>query len=366
MKRLILLMIILMSVNASAISMDDAKAVTVPETASENISRADSEFSFYDAAQNIYDLQYTADFKGVLNKTLDMFFSEIRENLKLMAAVIMLGVICTLLSGLEIGGKSAVAEASFISCYAVLAGLTAAGFTEIARTATECVDDMALFVKSLVPVLTSMAIAEGKVISAPAVHTQVLAASAIAGFIIKSAVLPVIYASFAVKFINNMTSSMSLSGLSAFLDKICRRILSFILLIFTAMLALTNFAAGVVEGMGLKTARFALSSFVPAAGGALSDTVSSLAASATMIKCSVGTAGIIAIGLMSAYPVIKCAAMSFLYNLAGALIEPVADKRFASAVSSVGTCMGLLFAVVSVSAALYVISSAILLSAVRI
>ncbi len=362
----LLIMIILMSVNVSAVSIGDAAGVTVPPGASENISRADSDFSFYDAAQNIYNLQYTADFRGVINKTLDMFFSEVRENLKLMAAVVMLGVICTLISGLEVGGRSAVAEASFISCYAVLAGLTAAGFTEIAKTASESVDDMGLFVKSLVPVLTSMAVAEGKVISAPAVHTQVLAASAIAGYIIKNAVLPIIYASFAVKFINNMTSSMSLSGLSAFLDRICRRILSFILLIFTAMLALTNFAAGVVESMGLKTARFALSSFVPAAGGALSDTVSSLAASASMIKSSVGTAGIIAIALMSAYPVIKCAAMSFLYNLAGALIEPVADKRYASALSAVGNCMGLLFAVVSVSAALYVISSAILLSAVRV
>ena len=84
-----------------------------------------------------------------------------------------------------------------------------------------------------------------------------------------------------------------------------------------------------------------------------------------MIKCSVGTAGIIAIGLMSAYPVIKCAAMSFLYNLAGALIEPVADKRFASAVSSVGTCMGLLFAVVSVSAVV-VLSTAAVMQACRL
>lgn len=363
MKKIILfVMIILMSVNVSAVSIEDAAGVTVPPEANENIYMADSDFSFYDAARNIYNLQYTADFKGVVNKTLDMFFSEIRENLKLMAAVIILGVICTLISGLEVGGKSAVAEASFISCYAVLAGLTAAGFTEIAKTASRSVEDMGLFIKSLVPVLTSMAVAEGKVISAPAMHTQVLIASSAAGYIIKNGVMPIIYASFAVKFINNMTASMSLSGLSSFLDRICRRILSFILLIFTAMLSLTNFASGVAESIGLKTARFALSSFVPAAGGALSDTVSSLAASASMIKCSVGTAGIIAIALMSAYPVIKCAAMSFLYNLAGALIEPVADKRYAGALSAVGNCMGLLFAVVSVSAALYVISSAILLS----
>lgn len=356
-----------MSMNVYAVSLSDSEKVEIPETAYENISEFWDGFSFYDAAESVVDGSYTADLKGVIKKTSDMFFSEVRKNVKLMASVVMLGIICTFITNLESArGRQGVTEAAFLSCYATLAGITAAGFSDVSDMARGAIDDMGIFIKSLVPAITSMAVAEGKVISAPIMHTQVLIGSVISSWIIKNAVLPLVYASFCVKFINNITLSQSLNNLSAFLDRICKRLLSFVLLIFTALLALTNFAAGTADNMSLKTARFALSSFVPVAGGALADTVTSLAASASMIKNSLGVAGIIAIALMSAYPIIKCAAISFIYNLAGALIQPVTDRRLASAVSAVGECMGMLFAIVAVSAALYIICAAIMLSTVGV
>lgn len=358
------LIVMLISINASAASMDDLAAIKIPSEAEESINAVGG-FSFYEAAQSIYSGTYTADFKGVLKKTLDMLFSELANNVRLMAAVTVLGVICTFISGLRAENKS-VSEAAFTACYSVLAGLTAAGFSDASQMVIESVENMQLFTKSLVPALTSMAIAEGRVISAPLMHTQVLTGSVIAAFIVKNAVLPLVYASFAIKFINNLMPEKSLGRLSGLLDKICRRILSFTLLIFTAMLTLTNFAAGTADNLSLKTARFALSTAVPVAGGALADTVSSLAASASMIKSSAGAAGIMAIAAIGAYPVIKCAAMSFLYNFSGAVLQPVADERFSSAVGAVGECMGMLFAVVAVSAALYVIATAIMISAVKI
>lgn len=355
---------LLMTFDINAVALSDFQNIEIPSRATENIYEL-TDYSFYEAAEQIAEGTYTADFNGVVGKTLDMFFSEVKKNMRVMTAVILLGVICTFITNLNsISSESAVAKASFLSCYSVLAALTAAGFTDASELVKNAVEDMGIFTKALIPALTSIAISGGKVISAPAVHTQVMAASALSTEIMKKAVLPLSYASFAVKFINNMTAFDGLTNLSRFLDKLCKRILSFILLIFTAMLTLTNFAAGTAESMGLKTARFALNTVVPVAGGALADTVSSLAASAQMIKNSVGLAGIVGIALIGAYPVIKCAAMSFLYSLAGALIQPVADKRLSSAVSAVGDCMGMLFAVAAVTAALYIISAAIMLSAV--
>ncbi len=369
MKKIVLFFLIMLffSSVAKASFEDELNSVAIDESATENISVFTEEFSFYDTAEKITKGVYSADLKGVLSKTLDVFFSEIKNNIKLLSAVIMLSVICSFLSNLEGSfGKSGISEVSFLCTYAVLAGLTVAGFSDIALSVKNTISDMGIFTKTLIPTLTSMAIAEGKVVSAPLMHTQILASSAICSYIIEKLVIPLVYSSFAVKFINNMTQDGSLNNFALFLDKICKRIMSFMLLIFTALLTLTGFAAGTAENMGLKTARFALSAFVPVAGGALADTVSSLAYSAGMIKNSAGIAGITAIILMCAYPVIKCASMSFLYNLAGAVVEPVADARFSRAIMAVGECMGMLFAVVSVCASLYIISTAILLSAFKI
>lgn len=350
---------------AEALSIDEARKVQegLSDSAIENIGQMDETFSFYEMAQAVAEGTYTADLRGVLKKTLDVFFASVHDNVRFMGAVLLLGMVCTFIGHLEGGfSKNGVGEAAFLCCYAVLAGLTATGLSEASEEVTATLSDTSLFVKALVPTLTTLAIAEGRVISAPLMHTQLLLLAQIVSIALKKIILPLVYTSFALKFISHITASISLGHLSALADKLCKRLLAFMLLIFTAFLGVCNFAAGTAENMGMKTARFALGSFVPVAGGALAETVSALRASAVMIKSATGIAGIAAIALMSAYPVIRCAALSFLYNIAGAVLEPVCDKRLSSAVNSAGECMGLLFAVVSVNAMLYILSTAILLS----
>lgn len=350
---------------ANALSIEEVKSVEtgLSDSAREAIGHMDETFSFDDMAKEVAEGTYTADLRGVLKKTLDVFFSSLHDNIRFMGAVLLLGMVCTFVGHLEGGfSKNGVSEAAFLCCYAVLAGLTAAGFSEIATEVTTTLSDTSLFVKALVPTLTTLAIAEGRVISAPLMHTQLLLLAQIVSMALEKIILPLIYTSFALKFINHITSNISLSHLSALADKLCKRLLTFMLLIFTTFLGLCHFAAGTAENMGMKTARFALGSFVPVAGGALAETVSALRASAAMIKSATGVAGMVTIVLISAYPVIRCAALSFLYHITGAVLEPVCDKRLSSAVTAAGECVGLLFAVVAVNAMLYLISTAILLS----
>ena len=328
----------------------------------DNIINVYPEFSFYETAEKIKSGNYDASLKGVVMKGVDMIFSEVRSNVKIMGAVMLLGILCSFVSNLASGfGSGGVSDAAFLCCYALLAGISATGFNEISECAKASIEDMGVFMKSLIPMLSVLSASEGRVISASVLHTEILTAIAISSYITENVILPLLYASFALKFINNMTGSKSLTNLSVMVDRFMRRILGFTLLIFTAVLSLSGFAAGTAENMGIKTARFAVGTFVPVAGGALADSVSAITASMGMIKNSAGIAGIIAILLIAAYPVIKCAAVSFIYNLTGAVLEPVCDTRLSKAVTSVGEVMGMLFGIVSVTAAQYVISAAILL-----
>ncbi len=369
MKKIIIITVLMICFNAweiSAVSFDDIAAAEngLTETAAENIGKISDGFSFSGTAERIAEGSYTADVSGVMRKAADMLFAEISANAKIMAAVILLGIITSFISNISSSfSGGGVSEAAFMCSYAVLAGLSASGFYEISECAKTAMEDMGLFVKALIPVLTLLSAAEGRIISATALHGQVLATAAISSFITESVIMPLIYASFAVKFVNNMTEAVSLNNLGKMTDKLSKRIMSFMMLIFTGVLSLTSFAAGTAENMGMKTARFALNTFVPVTGGALAETVTSICASAGMIKNSAGMAGIVAIVLIAAYPVIKCAAVSFIYNFAGAILEPVSDSRLSSAVSAVGECMGMLLATVAVSAAQYVISAAVLLTA---
>ena len=335
---------------------------SVSEGAMENIVKANPGFSFYDTAESIKAGTYEADLKGILSKGISMLFSEVRANIKIMGAVMLIGILSSFVSNLSASfGKGGVTEASFLCCYALLSGVAATGFYEISECAKSAVNEMGLFMKSLIPLLSFLSASEGRVITASVLHTQILTSVAVNSFVTERVILPLLYTTFALKFINNITVNLSLSNLSKMADKLMRRILSFTLLIFTAVLSLSGFATGTVENMGLKTARFALGTFVPVAGGALADSVSAITASAKMIKNSVGLTGVIAVVLIAAYPVIKCAAVSFIYNFTGALLELVCDTRLSKAVTSVGEAMGMLFGIVAITAAECIISTSILL-----
>ncbi len=367
MKKMIIVTALFICFNISssyAVSIEEVKEAEegLSVTARESVEKINESFSFYDTAKNIYNGSFEADIPYVAGKIRDVLFSEIKINAKIMGAVILLGVISSFLSNLSTFSQGGAREVSFMCTYSVLAGISASGFYEISECAGMAIEDMGLFIKALIPVLTGLSAAEGRVISASVLHTEVLAVTAISSFVVENAVMPLTYAAFAVKFINNMTDEVSLGNLGRMADKLSKKLMSFMMLIFTGMLSLTSFAAGTVENMGMKTARFALNTFVPVTGGALSETVSSITASAGMIKNSAGISGIIAISLIAAYPVIKCAAVSFLYNFTGAVLEPVCDKRLSGAVTAVGECMGMILAAISVTAVQYIISASVLLT----
>ena len=54
-----------------------------------------------------------------------------------------------------------------------------------------------------------------------------------------------------------------------------------------------------------------------------------------VIKNSVGAAAMLVLVVLTAIPLVKLYAMSFLYKLSAAVLEPVTDKRIAGSINGV-------------------------------
>jgi stage III sporulation protein AE len=66
-----------------------------------------------------------------------------------------------------------------------------------------------------------------------------------------------------------------------------------------------------------------------------------LIGSSIIIKNGVGVAGILAVLLLCAAPLVKMAVLLVLYRVAAAVIQPLADKRISGCVSGMGEGAGL-------------------------
>ena len=115
--------------------------------------------------------------------------------------------------------------------------------------------------------------------------------------------------------------------------------------IFTAFITLEGITGNNIDNVSIKSAKFAISSYVPILGGYLTEGFDLALASIVLIKNSIGIIGIIVILLLALSPVIKIAVFILTLKITAGIIEPICDNRIASFVESISKNMSLLIAI---------------------
>ena len=77
------------------------------------------------------------------------------------------------------------------------------------------------------------------------------------------------------------------------------------------------------------------------------------------MKNGIGVAGAIICILICAIPALQILAMTFLYKLVAALIQPVSDKRIVGCISAVGEGSRMLLKIVFMTGVLFLLTIAI-------
>ena len=99
------------------------------------------------------------------------------------------------------------------------------------------------------------------------------------------------------------------------------------LTIFVGLLSLEGTLSSSVDGLTAKTAKVAISNFIPVVGKIMGDSVDAVIGGLGIIKNSVGIIGIVFIILITLLPAIKIFVMYLMFNLVGAFSEIVAEEK---------------------------------------
>ncbi len=102
-----------------------------------------------------------------------------------------------------------------------------------------------------------------------------------------------------------------------------------------------------------------LAEMVPGLGAGAGTAARMVLGSGVLIKNTMGAAGIVVLGLISFLPVVKLLILAFFYQAAGAIMQPVCDKRMVSCVTGVSRGHRLLLKIVLYSLLLFVIAVAV-------
>ena len=117
---------------------------------------------------------------------LKLLLGEVYDGARLMALVLAMSVLSSYLSGLKSGfGGAAVADCAFYACYTVISGIASAAFYEAAVCATQTIENIAVFMRFIVPVIVTALLTGGAAVSAATLEPTILAIVEVAVWVIE-------------------------------------------------------------------------------------------------------------------------------------------------------------------------------------
>lgn len=117
------------------------------------------------------------------------------------------------------------------------------------------------------------------------------------------------------------------------------------LTIFVGLLSLEGTLSSSVDGLTAKTAKVAVSNFIPVVGKVLGDSIDTVIGCASILKNAVGIVGVIIIIGICATPIIKLAIITITYHLGAALCQPIADEKIVKLLEQMGGTFKMLLAI---------------------
>ena len=277
------------------------------------------------------------------------FWGEVWGGGVLLGKILVLGVILAVLQQLSAAfERTATSKMAFYVCYLTLGAMVVTVLGLALRTGKEAVEGMVSFVQALLPVLLTLLAATGGFTTAAVMHPAVLGSLAVIGTLIKNMVLPLIAFGVLLGFADRLSDGLQVSRLAGLLRNTGLALLGVVSTAFVGVLTVQGVAGAVTSGVALRTARYATGAFVPVVGGMLADAFEAVVGTSLLVKSAVGIAGIVIIFFAVAFPAVKLFAMSFIFKLSSAIIQPL-EGQMAASLDDVGTGLLGVFAVVVIA-----------------
>lgn len=216
-------------------------------------------------------------------------------------------------------------------------------------------DRLCRIMNFITPVMEAVYLSSGaltqRAVSAQAVVLFVTAAGNFTGYFLT----PMTQLLFTFSAAASVCDEAKLTPLVGSLRKFIMRLIQLFTMFFSFMLASQSILAKSADSLGMKTARFALGSFIPIAGGTLAEALSTLREGMSLIKSTAGVGGILVIFLLVLPDILQLGINKFFLSLIGTGAELLKLDKFAALIREIHGIIELLLAIVLFTALLFVL-----------
>ena len=301
--------------------------------------------------------EFTLGVKQFSSVILNAVTGGIKSCIPAFAAIFAIAVMTSMMQGLSSGFlKDNTREIVHFACYAAIIVILSVQITAVVIQVKDIVEGMCGFMQAVFPVLLTLITVLGSS-AAAGVYSPLMAALSVGiGSVISSLVLPCFVAAVVLSIVGNISSNIKLGRLTKFFKSVAVFVLAGSFSLFAAFLTMQGLTGGIADSISVKTAKFAVQSYIPILGGYLSDGLDLALTGIILIKNAFGLVSVLVLFACVAVPVVQTAVFTLGLKLTAGLCEPIcSDKRISDLLYGVSKNTSLLIAAPSGMAFMFII-----------
>lgn len=288
---------------------------------------------------------------------------ELVANAGLLVKLIVIAVLAALLQQMQSAfAAETTGKAAQGVIYLVMVGMAVTGFGLAVSIAKQVMDSLVAFMIAMLPTLLTILAGMGGVTSAAIFHPLMVTLTSAAATVILTVYFPLIFLSAVLEIISGL-SEYKLTKLGGLFSDWAKKLLTFTFVVFGATVAVKGAAGAVADGLTMKTAKFVFKNFVPVVGNAFADSTDLIFGSTLLLKNALGLMGAAAIFFIAIFPLLKILALTWVYQLAGALVQPIGADPIAKLLTTLSKALHSVFGAVGAVTLMFLVALTVIVGA---
>ena len=336
--------------------LDFSEVETVLDTLSKDAKKLFSSENFMTKVSNIISGEYAEDSKSFFSSVTGIFWKDLKNFLPIIATIISIAILGGMVATLKpvTGGKSIGNIVHFVTYGIVIIflGTTVTGIVNL--TKTTLLSLKGLF-DGIFPILLTLLTALGGSVSVGIYQPAIALLGNLFVSLITYFLLPLFIFSIVFSIVGNLSNGTRLDKFVSFLQSLFTWCIGLSFTIFLGFVSIQGVMAGAVDGLSIRTAKYAIKSYVPIVGGYVSDGLGIIMASSSLIKNAVGGVGLFLLLSTIVSPILNIAIFMLALKFMAGIIEPIGDKKISNFISDLAKSMSMLIALLVAVAFMYVV-----------
>lgn len=304
---------------------------------------------------------------AVLQGLLRYLVREVLANADLLLKLVVLAVAAAVLGQMqEAFNADAAGRAAYWVIYLLLVGLALTGFGLAVATARQVMESLNAFMLAMLPTLLTVLIAMGGAATATIFQPFMVTLLNLTSTIMVTVVFPMAFLAAVLDIVSGLHEKYKLSNLADLLRQGAMLALGLTGTVFLGTVAVKGAAGAVADGLSVKAAKFVTGTFVPVIGKTLADATDLIVGSSLMLKNALGMLGATAIFFIVAFPLLKILSISWVYQVAGALVQPAGAGEIARMLTTMARSLHMVFAAVGMVALMFFISVVVIVGSANV